>query len=493
MRKKIEVTSSGAQGEAEVSCEVMGSSQDENTHKVEQVELIFSGRLIAPKLSRRSSVLAEPSTQLSGEHIILIMDVSSSMNGGQRLETLRQLALQLYHSKPLGTVFTLIAFNDEVKPYDAITKLKGDEKKFVDQLNALQTSGTTNIHKGWLAGLDKLSRTADQTSIFLMTDGGQNCDYPSTLPHQLQGDSAVEKSAPTDGIARTAQVTRQVIERLKGAGTVNIGVMLGGIDAADKGFLTKLTAALSRSTCSHCWWLNSEKLSDDGTISGRRVEDIVQRLFYKNCWVSVYAEEYSSGSRSTYKRIITQEVPLDQLNEVSDLHVTLPISSDSERVIQYTAIVNSPYGQRRFIFSNATELGKAILEGKEETETTYEGSGELVDVTEEVVPPPHAKLAPRATTEDSQVVDMAEVLRLLQSLQKDVALIKENVDGLKRAVGCVQKDGSGEIATRSVEQRLEGLEQALGNVNATLKEKGAQPDDGSEKSVSDGAAFFSPR
>jgi len=120
----------------------------------------------------------EPSERQSGSlpapplNICLVLDHSTSMQG-EKMDTLKNTAVQLVRTLRPNDVLSVVTFSDRAEVI-VPAAINADARKQEDSIRKIQTSGGTEIFQGLSAGLKEIRRTLSPervNHIILMTDG----------------------------------------------------------------------------------------------------------------------------------------------------------------------------------------------------------------------------------------------------------------------------------------------------------------------------------
>lgn len=129
-------------------------------------QLLYALLEISPAERQSGSLPAPPL------NICLVLDRSTSMQG-EKMDTLKNTAVQLVRTLRPHDVLSVVAFSDRAEVI-VPASVNADTKKQEDSIQKMQTSGATEIFQGLSAGLKEVRRTLSPervNHIILMTDG----------------------------------------------------------------------------------------------------------------------------------------------------------------------------------------------------------------------------------------------------------------------------------------------------------------------------------
>ncbi len=105
-------------------------------------------------------------------NLCLVLDCSTSMKG-EKLETVKETAIQLVRKLKPHDIFSLVIFSDRAEVVIPATK-QANSHKMENHIRLLQASGGTEIFKGLQSGLNEVNRHRNSkyvNHIILLTDG----------------------------------------------------------------------------------------------------------------------------------------------------------------------------------------------------------------------------------------------------------------------------------------------------------------------------------
>lgn len=105
-------------------------------------------------------------------NICLVLDCSTSMKG-EKLDTAKGTAIQLINRLKPQDIFSMVSFSDRAEVIIPATR-QSSLQRFENKIQALQTSGGTEILRGLQASYDEVRRYASPRTInhiMLLTDG----------------------------------------------------------------------------------------------------------------------------------------------------------------------------------------------------------------------------------------------------------------------------------------------------------------------------------
>ncbi len=108
-------------------------------------------------------------------HLSLVIDRSGSMSGEPLIEAVR-CARYIVDQLDVGDVASIVVFDDRVKILAEAAPV-GDRKHLHTALARVRSGGSTNLHGGWLSGMESLLPRASEAAlarVILLSDGNAN-------------------------------------------------------------------------------------------------------------------------------------------------------------------------------------------------------------------------------------------------------------------------------------------------------------------------------
>ncbi len=128
--------------------------------------------LLAGLPARASSVDESDSTQVIRREVTLVLDRSGSMNG-EKLEQVREAALQVLAGLDEGEAFNVILYNEAVDGFASRPVIKSEStiRQAREFIKSIQARGGTNIHDALLEALRPRPTTGMLPIVLFLTDG----------------------------------------------------------------------------------------------------------------------------------------------------------------------------------------------------------------------------------------------------------------------------------------------------------------------------------
>lgn len=109
----------------------------------------------------------------TGINLTLVLDHSTSMNKGRRLDRVKVAAAEIINQLSTSDILSVVGFNDRAEvviPATAVT----DKRRLVSKARMMRASGSTEIYHGLLTGIQENRKNLDPKRVnhlILLTDG----------------------------------------------------------------------------------------------------------------------------------------------------------------------------------------------------------------------------------------------------------------------------------------------------------------------------------
>ncbi len=144
-----------------------------------QITRTAESQLVYALLEFSPSEEEKAKTKSAPLNICLALDCSTSMKG-EKMDTVKQTAIQLIRKLKPQDIFSIVAFNDKAEVLIPATRQSGSQK-LETRIRLLQPSGGTEIFQGLQAAYEETRRYANPKTInhiILLTDGRTYGDEP---------------------------------------------------------------------------------------------------------------------------------------------------------------------------------------------------------------------------------------------------------------------------------------------------------------------------